>query len=160
MGLLHEHQITLPFGSAQSHEVLVQGDAPAFGWREPTRSGVWTKIEKREGGMTVQRSTGDCCCCQLPGRDMTITGSPRTSSCSAVLMTSTATEQETLLRTCAWCYSGISIHPLAGEPSPLGLALPGHLGFGTMYTKGLYKLWSSLYEKFTLTSWNISVLLT
>ena len=137
---------------------------PAFGWREPTRSGVWTKTERKEAGMTVQRSTGDCCCCQLPGRDMTITGSPRTSPCSAVLMTSTATEQETLLRTCAWCYRGISIHPLAGEPSPLGLALPGlcshHLGFGTMYTEGLYKLWSSLYEKFTLTSWNISVLLT
>ena len=33
MGLLHEHQITLPVGSAQSHEVLAQGDATCF-WLE------------------------------------------------------------------------------------------------------------------------------
>lgn len=87
--------------------------------------------QKEEKG--VRRSTDDCWLCHCPGRDMTIAGFPQTASCSVVLVSSNTIEQEALLSTCAWCYSGISIHSLAGEQS----------------------LWVCLYPVFSLITWGL-----
>lgn len=49
VGLLHDHQVTLLAGSAQSHEVLAQGGATFLVWREPT-TGLGCRPRKKERG--------------------------------------------------------------------------------------------------------------